>query len=254
MKILVQAVKGNHLHGFKSLFEAKKHQWIWWEESHTPAFDVFDELQPDLFIGYGEVSRAVIKCLKMYSYKTKVMCQIGPYTYVVKGETLSFPFLVNTEVHHAGADDNKLACDIGCCEPPHPYLLSLCHPVGKFKIKILGDTPWPVPQYIGLANWSDLVKLYQSASLVFANDIEEIGRAMACGALCLTANEEASKLLQEHIVFVDCKEALYDECHQLLTSRTGERVSIVQNALRYIYDNNLTYEHAFKQICSKLKI
>lgn len=253
MKILVQAIKGNHLYGFKNLFEANRHQWIWWEEEHTPAFDAFDELQPDLFIGYGEPSRAVKKCLKKYQGKIRFMFQTGPYTYQIKDKTFSCrPFLVNKLIHHPGKLNKKLECDIACCEGPHPYFTSLCRPVGKFSIKIISESLWQVPQYIGAPRWEDQVSLYQSATLVFATTAEEIGRAMACGTPCITTNTE--DIFGGNVIVVDSKEDMFDQCHQLLTSRKYELKEMSNKGLKFIDDNKLTYDHAFEKICTELNI
>lgn len=253
MKILVQAVKDNHLYGFKSLFEAKRHQWVWWEENHTSAFDAFDELQPDLFIGCGSPSRAIQKCLQSYRTRTRAIFQVGPYTYSIGEHELYFPFLVNQDVHKPGTPNPKLVCDIGCCESPHPYLINMCHPLGKFNIKILGDERWPVPQYLGKAQWSELVQLYQSSTIVFANKVEELGRAIACGAVCITANSKAATVFGNTVIHVDSKETMMDECHQLLTSRETERVAMAKAGPKLIEQHKLTYIEAFAQLCDKLK-
>ena len=252
MKILVQAVPQNHLFGFKALFEAKKHKWIWWDDNHTPAFDVFEEVQPDLYIGcepVGQISRAVSKCLGRY--KPKTIFQIAPYTYEIGKAQLSYPVLVNTSVHQPGDADPALACDIACCEEPHPHLLSLCKGT-NLNIKILGEHRWPVPQYLGGARWDELVRLYQSAKIGYANTMEEIGRIMACRTLCITSNADAQQVFGEAVWPVLDAFELYDDCSRLLTSCNGECLSRAVAGHRFIHDQQLTYDRAFHEVCESL--
>jgi len=48
------------------------------------------------------------------------------------------------------------------------YIIPLCHPVGKYNIKIFGNQPWPVPQYMGLASNNTVKNLFKS-SLICPN-------------------------------------------------------------------------------------
>ena len=43
------------------------------------------------------------------------------------------------------------------------YITPLCYPVGKYNIKIFGNQPWPVPQYMGVANNETCKKAFASA-------------------------------------------------------------------------------------------
>lgn len=250
MKILVQAVPKNHLFGFKDLFEARKHQWVWWEETHTPAFDAFDEIRPDLFIGTGQPSKALLKCIEVY--KPAVMVQSGPYTYEIAGIELAYPLLVNASVHQPAAPNPALSCDIACCEEPHPHLLSLCKFIDKFDIKILGNYQWPVPQYLGIAPWQQLVQLYQSASIVYANTLEEAGRAMGCKTAWITSNPQLEEQLGCKIYLVDSAEALYDECHNMLKSNPQFKAMAAEDGYNFIHTQELTYQRAFSEICAIL--
>lgn len=49
-------------HGWRRVFEALGHEWIWWNPQQKSAFDIFSENEPDLFIGTTyDVDRAVFK-------------------------------------------------------------------------------------------------------------------------------------------------------------------------------------------------
>lgn len=252
MKILVQAVKDNHLYGFKELFEARNHQWIWWEPEHTAAFDVFSEVRPELYIGIEEpnqVGRGIAKCLGRYRPAT--MFQIGPYTYEFQTANLSYPVLVDS-VHVPATPHPEFICDIGCCEEPSLPLLHLCQYHKRFKIKILGDNPWPVPQYLGQATWQEKVVLYQSAKMVYANTVEEAGRALACKKLCITTNPVVRDKLNQTVYFSDDAETLADDAHRLLTSDQWEATKYAVDGHHFIQDKKLTYRKAFVDVCELL--
>lgn len=50
--------------GWKRVFEAMGHEFRFWNVDSKPAFDVFGEYEPDLYIGTTyETSRAIVKCI-----------------------------------------------------------------------------------------------------------------------------------------------------------------------------------------------
>ena len=48
--------------GWKDVFDRLGHEWLWWNPE-KPAFDVFDEFEPDIFIGTTDIDRATAKCI-----------------------------------------------------------------------------------------------------------------------------------------------------------------------------------------------
>ena len=66
-----------------------------------------------------------------------------------------------------------LKCDIGFVGGYWPYkarnldkyLIPLCYPVGKYNIKIFGNQPWPVPQYLGQASTNVTEALFASSAI-----------------------------------------------------------------------------------------
>ena len=55
MKILISS-DGPHAHyyirmSWAKVFRAMGHDVVLWEKDHKPAFDAFDEFEPDLFMG-----------------------------------------------------------------------------------------------------------------------------------------------------------------------------------------------------------
>jgi hypothetical protein len=197
--------------GWGHVFQAAGHDFRFWLPDRKSAFDVFNEFQPDLFIGttYG-VDRAMVKILFARPQMKVAMfgsawgpylddVDLKKYPLVVASdeeknvlETLSHqiqkPDLVFIHAHdrwlegtmsgwggiglrYAGilnAADTftyggppvprpDLACDIGFvggywgykARNIDKFLLPLCHPDKGFNVKIFGNKPWPVHQYLG---------------------------------------------------------------------------------------------------------
>ena len=45
--------------GWKDVFDRLGHEWLWWPPE-KPAFDMFDEFEPDIFIGTTDIDRATM--------------------------------------------------------------------------------------------------------------------------------------------------------------------------------------------------
>lgn len=69
--------------------------------------------------------------------------------------------------------DENLKCDIGFVGGYWPYkgenldkyIAPLCYPVGDYNVKIFGNQPWPVPQYMGLSDDTTARSLFCSATV-----------------------------------------------------------------------------------------
>lgn len=251
MKILVQGIKNNHVAGFQYYAEQRKHQWVWWEESHTPAFDVFDEVKPRLYIGVGEQSIAVQRCLRETNVPSII--EIEPFNYVVRtsyeqlpniiGEGLNCGILVNDRVYQPQEPDPKFACDIAYCGPLNPMVMQLCYPIGKYHIKIAGECRWPVAQYIGMITLAQKIKLYNSAKAVYTDDMEEAIRAIACNTLVLTHTLEVQAAFPKFAL------AVSSFCWKFPPKNELGRAEILRLGL--------TYQSAFEtlsKICEKYGI
>lgn len=79
----------------------------------------------------------------------------------------------DTTVFTPGLANPNLECDIGFVGGYWPYkaqnfnkyILPLCHPVGKYKIKIFGNQIWPVSQYCGPCSNETQIDLFRSAKV-----------------------------------------------------------------------------------------
>lgn len=77
------------------------------------------------------------------------------------------------EAYFKDTHDESLQCDIAFVGGYWPYkgenldkyIVPLCYPVGKHNIKIFGNQPWPVPQYMGFLDNHTTRRLFASATI-----------------------------------------------------------------------------------------
>lgn len=256
--------------GWGKVFQAMGHQFVFWQPELKPAFDVFNEYEPDLFIGttFG-LDRAIYKCIasrpqmKVILYASAwgdLIDQINPIEYPIiiasdkekltleklKKETgkPDFVFLhyhdnwidrtlggwrsigiepvsmmnaADTFDYYPGVVQEKFKCDLAFVGGYWPYkaknldkwIVPLCY--GKHKIKIFGNQPWNVPQYLGYVDNMDVRDIFASASIcpnvsephstTFNFDIiERPFKILSCGGFCISDYVQSS----EEDVFGDC--------------------------------------------------
>jgi len=227
MKILIKH-EHNASHyiylGLLRAFAMSGHQCYFWNSETTPAFDMFNVVEPDMFIGQGyNLDRATIKCINLRP-NIKVLLKVGCWGPVCQDvDTEKYPILLNTPeeiknvekianavknlvlfnyVHpnrkdylmgswgpiaktigllpaadiyecNDGEFDESLKCDLGFVGGYWPYkgqnldkyIIPLCYPIGKYNIKIFGNQPWPVPQYMGKCSNKTTANLFKSATI-----------------------------------------------------------------------------------------
>jgi hypothetical protein len=101
MKILTRHEHGasHYIYtGLGNAFVNAGHEFGFWNAETKPAFDVFDEFQPDLFIGQGySLDRATVKCI-VERPNLKVLLKVGCYGDVCKEiDTDEYPILTWTQ-------------------------------------------------------------------------------------------------------------------------------------------------------------
>ena len=194
--------------GWKDVFDRLGHEWLWWP-AEKPAFDVFDEFEPDIFIGTTEMDRATVKCIAQRPHmkvalkgrnwgpsdeyidtdiypievanseekdqilNLKELCGKPDLVFnwyhqnrmaetmggweTIGVNTLDMQPAANHFIYFPVESCKHLASDISFIGGFwkykainfNKYLIPLCFPVGKYNIKIFGNQPWSVPQYIG---------------------------------------------------------------------------------------------------------
>lgn len=231
MKVLISS-DGYTAHYFIRLGVARVltmmgHNVVMWDIHKKPAFDAFDEFEPDLFIGQTfNVNKALIKCIDQRPHLRVIMkaSDYGPAAeemdlntfpvltartdeidkmkelydktgkpdfvlihyhpdYVDKThsywkERLGIPYhsilsaadiIEYTGGKYKAEYDTDLAF-VGGYWPYKSrtlddYILRLCEPGKNFRIKIFGNQPWPVSQYCGNIDSTEVKHALKSAKI-----------------------------------------------------------------------------------------
>jgi len=245
MKILAQAVANNTVAGFQRAAEAAGHKWVWWEEQHTPAFDVFDELQPDVLF-FMEANRALLKCIQEFSPHMVQGFFHTPFEFDVNGQRLRCERLVDTHIFCAGDPDPAYECSVGIVCPPNPLGLSLCNQLGKLNVKIVCEQPWPVAQYLGYGSLMTKRDLYRHSTIVMVPDLLEAMRVIACGSIPYATDSTVNELTGIQVE----PDELTDWIHQLEINPQIRNETIKQLQKLVV---NRTYDTALTTISEAIK-
>ena len=315
MKILISS-DGPHAHyhirmSWARVFQYMGHDVELWDKDSVPAYDVFDEYEPDLFMGQTyNLNRSVFQCIKERP-NLKVVMRASDWGDMQKEIDLEkYPVLVASEkekklledlkketgkpdfIHnhytdrwmkvthnkwsdiglrpvsliHAGdvfqygiTDPSPLLkCDIGFIGGYWPYkaqnldkyLIRLCHPVGKFKIKIFGSSDWPVVQYMGRISPHNAPSLFRSAvvspnisephSQDFGYDIiERPFKILYSGGFCISDFVQSMSDLfnKEEIVFAKTPEELRELIHYY-KDNPEERDKHIKQGIKTVEENH----------------
>lgn len=253
--------------GWGRVFAALGHEFIFWRPDRKPAFDVFGEFDPDIFIGTTyDLDRATAKCIRARPHMKVALYASAwgrmadeipdeeyPITRVrliekkmleeLKKEAGRPDFVfshvsdryldgllggwrdigiepagilnaADTFAYMGGTSRQEFACDVAFVGGYWPYkarnldryLLPLCHPSASLRVKIFGNQPWPVAQYLGLLDDEDARDVFASATVcpnvsephstdfVFGYDVvERPFKVAAAGGFCISDYVEGMK-------------------------------------------------------------
>ena len=263
MKILAQAVPDNTIAGFQRAAEHDGHTWVWWEEQHTPTFDVFDEVKPDMLF-FMETTRSLEKCVVEHNVHTIQGDANNPFTFRLKTTTSKEPYvfpcdrLVDAHMFCPGDKDDAYICDIGITCEPCSIGVNLCYPVGNVSVKVMCETPWGVPQYLGNGSLADKCALYRSANIIVVDSMMEAMRVMSCGSIPVSVNPEVSLSIKQtepeedelHLIF--CPQTAPDviDFHTTMT-KTNQGVKVYDGLQTCLMGH--TYDDALKVIMGEVQ-
>jgi hypothetical protein len=171
-----------------------------------------------------------------------------------------------------GVYNDGLACDIGFIggywkyksQELDKYILPLCRAELGLKVKLFGNQPWPVPNYLGFINEGEAKNLFKSAkvcpnvyephSLAFGLDvIERPFKVIAAGGLPVECGYVKS---MHEDVFTETNlkvaESLEELIHWVKVEQEDRDIYIraVQNELF----NKHTYHHRVAQLFNELNL
>lgn len=311
------------MEGWRQVFIRMGHEWRWMRPNEAP-LDVFNEYEPDLFIGTTyDLSRALHKAIAARPNMKVVMkannygplevdtnlYPIGVATSaeldavrLLKEETGRPDFVFNfyhlnrypetmsywknildvSLVEGLPAADiftyrpvtprHELECDIAFVGGYWPYkaqnldkyIIPLCYPVGKYNIKIFGNQPWPVPQYLGMTDNATVASLFASATIcpnisephanVFGFEVNERVFKLAASKAFII-NDKIASLTEDifknnEIVVADSPEHFQDLVH-MFTVNPQLRNTFIESAYKTVMGAH-TYCHRVSNLCEAL--
>lgn len=84
--------------GWRKVFQALGHQWRFWEPGKEPAFDVFNDYEPDVYLGTTyELDRATYKCLATRPEMDVALFASAWGPYLKDVDLHKYPLVVTTE-------------------------------------------------------------------------------------------------------------------------------------------------------------
>ena len=290
-----------------------------------PAFDAFDEFEPDIFIGQTyNMDRALFKCIKHRPHMKVVLrasdwgdkqedIDLDEYPILVarkdeidligqlKEETGKPDFVYNhyhenwmkkthnkwetigvrpvSMLHAADVFEynspnvyDHLVSDISFVGGYWPYkakaidryIIPLCHPVGRFNVKIFGGQNWPVCQYMGYIENDEVKNVFRSATIcpnisephsqAFGYDIiERPFKVLFSGGFCISdyVQSMAEDVFDDdEIVFAKDPEEFFELVNHYL-KYPDERIPYIHRGFNKVVSEH-TYFHRVAQILKEL--
>ena len=144
------------------------------------------------------------------------------------------------------------------------YILKLCHPVGKYNIKIYGSQSWPVIQYAGRISGDREKNVYRSATIspnisephsqIFGYDvIERPFKVLMSGGFCISDYVEsmAKDIFNGgEIPFATSPEE-FEELVQHFLRHPDKRLPYMRNGYNTVIEKH-TYFHRVSRIFKRL--
>ena len=159
---------------------------------------------------------------------------------------VSLMMCADTAAYSNAEFDPALACDIGFVggfwpykgQVIEPYMFPLLDPIGKYKVKIFGNQPWPINQYCGLIADNKVKDLFVSAKICpnlsephaheFGFDVNErIFKILYAGGFCISDNVDGYNMFGDGIVLADSPDDFAEKIDYYLNN-DDERIAIAK--------------------------
>lgn len=175
-------------------------------------------------------------------------------------------------LYHNPKPRAELSCDIGFVGGYwgykgvnlNKYLLPLCDSNLNHKIKIFGNQPWPVPQYLGMCSDEVNRDLFVSAKVCpnvsepHSTDtnmgwdiVERIYKGIGCGGFVISDYiEEARDLFTEQELIMNKSPELFKKDIEYFINNPNDRAPFIIDGQKCIH-NKHTYHHRVSQMLSQ---
>ncbi len=184
MKILIDANVGIVGFGLTNAFRSLKHQCVLWESTTKPAFDVFAELEPEVFLG-TQTSLQDRATKKNLDKRTQLKALI--FDEPALWELLAFDSILYKE----GVVKEKYVCDVMYAGGPEPWMEPYFAALAKKKVhfRVYSSQDWgSFAQHVGALEINELADAYVSARFCLnmaQTPNENAYRISGCGGNCI---------------------------------------------------------------------
>ena len=171
-------------------------------------------------------------------------------------KTASIMMCADTSIYTGAEFRPELKCDIGFVGGYWPYkgqvinkyLFPLLDPIGKYKVKIFGNQPWPANQYCGLIDDDQLKNLFVSAKICpnlsephaqkFGIDVNErIFKILCSGGFCISDYVKSYEMFGDGVVLAKTPEEFKEKIDYYLNN-PSERIAIAKRGNNYVMQNH----------------
>lgn len=124
------------------------------------------------------VSRLKLECGKpdvvfVHYHPNRIADTMGRWESKVGVKPIGMMSAFDPHEYSGGEFREEFKCDVGFVgafwfykgKNLRPYFNQLCYPIGKYNVKVFGNQPWGLPQYLGLIDTPDVKHLFNSATV-----------------------------------------------------------------------------------------
>lgn len=207
-----------------------------------------------------------------YCHGKRIEDIIGHWSRTYAGKLWGFLPAANTKIYYPTTPDDSLKSDFAFIGGYWPYkaqnlnkyIIPLCHPVGKYNIKIFGNQTWPVPQYMGLITDEMVAKLLCSATICpnihephsnqYGFDVvARLFNICACKGFCITdevASITEDIFLDNEVISIGTPREFREKSAYFL-AHPDERIPYMEKAYSTVMKHH-TYLNRAMELCSLL--
>lgn len=191
MNIIIDEKIGGCAFGLSNALNSFGHKCVLWFRKDKPAFDIFDETNPDIFIGSKEsLDEAVHKCL---NEREGLVAKIYDNGYGL----LAFDDII----YRKGEYKEDLSCDVLYIGQFSDWKLDYLYPIieKNLRVKIFSKSYWGIPEHVGSISHDSISDAYATAKISLNLEKEPTDgqyRIYGCGGLCVSNIHENIPLSQ----------------------------------------------------------
>lgn len=279
MKVLVVQPKDNdeylHFTGLSKALAACNHDVTMWDSTKKPAFDAFDELEPDiLLVNNIDITESIIKCIQERP-QLRILLQIDDGCAADIPVDLAFTTVKDREINDLiwlpkAADIFRVmplapkidaAFEVSCVQDhscKNGLLNRLCDIRLCIPINIFGKYGTGV-NYCGEVGEAYLKHIWHNSTISLflhkdeKNSYQQIFDMLLCGAFVICNSNNSTKfLLKDNVVFFNDEAELIELVRHYIKYK-NERLPMISRGPSTIIESH-TYFHRLNTIFTRLSM